>query len=77
MFSRSAKMLYHLERRPSHMVTMMPIYIVVSFALSAVKLGALLSVRRQRWLTRDVKVSAKQRQVVRTLKPAGADKVSA
>jgi cellulose synthase/poly-beta-1,6-N-acetylglucosamine synthase-like glycosyltransferase len=77
MFSRSAKMLYHLERRPSHMITVMPIYIVISFALSAVKLGALLSVRRQRWLTRDVKVSAKQRQVVRTLKPAEPEKVSA
>jgi cellulose synthase/poly-beta-1,6-N-acetylglucosamine synthase-like glycosyltransferase len=77
MFSRSAKMLYHLERRPSHMITMMPIYIVVSFALSAVKLSALLSVRRQRWLTRDVQVSAKQRQVVRTVKASEPEQVSA
>jgi thiol:disulfide interchange protein len=77
MFSRSAKLLYHLERRPLHLVTMMPVYIGISFAMSAVKLAALLSIRRQRWLTRDVRVSAKQRQVVRTIKPAAPERVTA
>jgi cellulose synthase/poly-beta-1,6-N-acetylglucosamine synthase-like glycosyltransferase len=77
MFSRSAKMLYHLERRPLHLVTMMPVYIVVSYAMSVVKLAALLSIRRQRWLTRDVHVSVRQRQVVRTVKAAAPEKVSA
>jgi hypothetical protein len=77
MFSRSAKMLYHLERRPLHLVTMMPVYIGISFAMSAVKLAALLSIRRQRWLTRDVHVSARQRQVVRTIKNAAPERVTA
>jgi hyaluronan synthase len=73
MFSRSAKMLFHLERRPLHLVTMMPVYILVSFAMSAVKLAALCTIRQQRWLTRDVRVSVKTRQVVRTLQPAAAE----
>jgi cellulose synthase/poly-beta-1,6-N-acetylglucosamine synthase-like glycosyltransferase len=77
MLSRSAKMLYHLERRPLHLVTMMPVYIGISFAMSAVKLAALLSIRRQRWLTRDVHVSARQRQVVRTIKNAAPERVTA
>ena len=69
LFSRSAKMLFHLERRPVHLVTMMPVYIVMSFAMSAVKLFALCTIRQQRWLTRDVQVSVKTRQVIRTLQP--------
>lgn len=73
MFSRSAKMLFHLERRPLHLVTMMPVYILISFAMSAVKLAALCTIRQQRWLTRDVRVSVKTRQVVRTLQPAAAE----
>jgi hyaluronan synthase len=77
MFSRSAKLLYHLERRPLHFVTMMPVYIGISFAMSGIKIAALLSIRRQRWLTRDVRVSAKQRQVVRTIKTAAPEKVTA
>jgi hyaluronan synthase len=77
MFSRSAKLLYHLERRPRHLVTMMPIYIGISFVMSAIKIVALLSIRRQRWLTRDVQVSAKQRQVVRSTKTAAPEKVPA
>ena len=77
LFSRSAKLLFHLERRPAHLITMMPVYILVSFAMSGVKLGALLSVRRQRWLTRDVQVSVKSRQVVRTVRAGEPEKVSA
>ena len=77
MFSRSAKLLYHLERRPLHLITMMPVYIGISFAMSAIKIVALLSIRRQRWLTRDVQVSAKQRQVVRSMKTAAPEKVPA
>lgn len=66
LFSRSAKMLAHLERRPLHFVTMMPIFILVSFVMAVVKICALLSIRKQRWLTRDVEVSAKTKTAVRT-----------
>jgi hyaluronan synthase len=65
MFSRSAKLLFHLTRRPMHLITMMPFYRLISFVMSLVKIQALLTVRRQRWLTRDVQVSAKTGQVVR------------
>ena len=76
---RSAKMLFHLERRPVHLITMMPVYILISFVMSGVKLGALLTIRQQRWLTRDVRVSVKTHQVVRTRQPAdpGPAKVTA
>jgi len=73
MFSRSAKMLFHLERRPLHLITMMPVYIVISFGMSAVKIAALCTIRQQRWLTRDVRVSVETRQVVRTLQPVAAE----
>jgi cellulose synthase/poly-beta-1,6-N-acetylglucosamine synthase-like glycosyltransferase len=73
MFSRSAKMLFHLERRPLHLITMMPVYIGISFVMSMVKLLALLTIRQQRWLTRDVQVSVKTRQVVRTQQPADTE----
>ncbi|MDT7667843.1 MAG: hypothetical protein QOC74_626, partial [Pseudonocardiales bacterium] len=66
MFSRSAKMLAHLERRPWHFFTMMPFFILVSFAMSLTKIFALLSIRKQRWLTRDVAISAKTKTVGRT-----------
>jgi hyaluronan synthase len=67
MVSRSVKLLPHLERHPSHFVTMVPIYILMSFATAAVKIYALLTVRTQRWLTRDVRVSARTKTVVRTV----------
>ncbi|MDT5042236.1 MAG: hypothetical protein QOE51_3221, partial [Actinoplanes sp.] len=73
MFSRSAKLLAHLERRPSHFFTMMPFFILISFAMAATKVYALLTIRQQRWLTRDVQVSVKTHQVIRTLHPADAD----
>jgi cellulose synthase/poly-beta-1,6-N-acetylglucosamine synthase-like glycosyltransferase len=66
LFSRSAKMLAHLERRPLHFVTMMPIFILLSFVMAVVKIAALLTIRKQRWLTRDVEVSAKTKTAVRT-----------
>jgi hyaluronan synthase len=66
MFSRSAKMLAHLERKPWHFITMMPFFIIASFAMSLTKIWALLTIRQQRWLTRDVAVSAKTKTVGRT-----------
>ena len=66
MFSRSAKMLAHLERKPWHFITMMPFFILASFAMSLTKIWALLTIRQQRWLTRDVAVSAKTKTVGRT-----------
>jgi hyaluronan synthase len=45
---------------------MVPVFILVSFASALVKIGALLSIRRQRWLTRDVEVSARTGRVQRT-----------
>jgi hyaluronan synthase len=66
LVSRSAKMLPHLERRPRHFVTMMPLFIGLSFVMAVVKIFALMTIRTQRWLTRDVAVSAKSKQVVRT-----------
>ncbi|MFN0088876.1 MAG: glycosyltransferase [Acidimicrobiales bacterium] len=55
LLSRSAKYLPHLLRRPSSLV-LMPFIVLMSFVLSAVKIVALITVRRQRWLTRDVAV---------------------
>jgi hyaluronan synthase len=66
LVSRSAKMLPHLERQPRHFVTMMPLFIGLSFVMAIVKIFALTTIRTQRWLTRDVEVSAKSKQVVRT-----------
>jgi hyaluronan synthase len=75
MFSRSAKLLAHLERRPSHFFTMMPFFILISFAMAATKVYALLTIRTQKWLTRDVEVSAKSKSVVRV--DEGAEDASA
>jgi parallel beta-helix repeat protein len=66
LVSRSAKMLPHLQRRPTHALWMVPIFIVMSFAMALVKIGALCTIRKQRWLTRDVEVSATTKRVVRT-----------
>jgi hyaluronan synthase len=44
----------------------MPAFILISFAMAAVKIWALLTLRQQRWLTRDVAVSAKTKTVGRT-----------
>jgi cellulose synthase/poly-beta-1,6-N-acetylglucosamine synthase-like glycosyltransferase len=77
LVSRSAKLLPHLERRPSHALTMVPVFIVMSFAMALVKIAALLSIRKQRWLTRDVEVSASSKRVVRTLEPGRAPEAAA
>ena len=53
--SRSAKLLPHLQRRPRDFL-LMPVVILVSFSMAVVKIYALLTVRRQRWGTRDVAV---------------------
>lgn len=55
MVSRSAKLLPHLQRKPRH-ILLMPLFILLSFTMAVVKLYALVTIRRQRWLTRDVAV---------------------
>ena len=55
LVSRTAKMLPHLERRPDDLF-LMPVFILVSFAMALVKLWALLTIRKQLWLTREVAV---------------------
>jgi glycosyltransferase involved in cell wall biosynthesis len=73
LVSRSAKMLPHLERKPSHLVTTMPLFIPLTFVMAIVKIYALATIRKQRWLTRDVEVSAKSKQVVRTIDAGDGD----
>lgn len=63
LVSRSAKYLPHLLRRPS-MLLRMPALIGMSFVLAVLKIVALCTIRRQRWLTRDVEVVGGE--VVRT-----------
>ncbi len=63
LVSRSAKLLPHLRRNPTSFL-LVPVYVLVSFAMATVKLYALGTVRRQRWLTRSVAVV--DGQVVRT-----------
>jgi hyaluronan synthase len=53
--SRSAKLLPHLRRRPSSFF-LVPPFVLLSFAMAVIKLCALATVRKQRWLTRDVAV---------------------
>lgn len=55
LVSRSAKMLPHLERCPRD-IWLMPVFILISFAMAVVKLYALLTIRKQKWLTRQVAV---------------------
>jgi cellulose synthase/poly-beta-1,6-N-acetylglucosamine synthase-like glycosyltransferase len=54
-FSRSIKLLPHLTRRPSSFF-LVPPYVLLSFVMAFVKLGALVTIRKQRWLTREVEV---------------------
>jgi cellulose synthase/poly-beta-1,6-N-acetylglucosamine synthase-like glycosyltransferase len=65
--SRSAKLLPHLRRRPTSFF-FVPGYVVVSWVMAIIKLQALLTIRRQRWLTRQVAVE--NGAVVRTRQPA-------
>lgn len=61
--SRSAKLLPHLRRRPSS-VFYIPGYVVMSWVMAMIKIRALLTIRAQRWLTRDVAVT--DGQIIRT-----------
>lgn len=53
--SRAVKMLPHLRRRPMSFF-LIPPFVLLSFAMAVVKLSALATVRKQRWLTRPVAV---------------------
>ncbi|MEV5412784.1 glycosyltransferase [Thermopolyspora sp. NPDC052614] len=53
--SRAAKILPHLARRPSSFF-LVPGFVLVSFVMAVVKICALLTIRKQRWLTRQVAV---------------------
>jgi cellulose synthase/poly-beta-1,6-N-acetylglucosamine synthase-like glycosyltransferase len=66
LISRSAKMLPHLERRPSHILTVMPLFIPLTFVMALVKITALATIRTQRWLTRDVEVHRRSGEIRRT-----------
>jgi cellulose synthase/poly-beta-1,6-N-acetylglucosamine synthase-like glycosyltransferase len=69
--SRSAKLLPHIRRRPSSFF-FVPGYVVVSWVMALIKIHALLTLRRQRWLTRQVAVE--NGEVVRTSGPQQPDK---
>jgi len=66
--SRSVKMLPHLRRRPLSFF-LIPPFVLLSFGMAVVKLIALATIRRQRWLTRQVAVV--KGQVVRTGEASG------
>ena len=70
--SRSAKLLPHLYRRPSSFF-FIPAYLVFSWVMAIIKIHALLTIRKQRWLTRQVAVE--NGEVVRT--SAAADDAAA
>jgi hyaluronan synthase len=53
--SRSMKILPHLVRHPSSFF-LVPGFVAVSFVMAIVKLCALATIRKQRWLTRQVSV---------------------
>jgi cellulose synthase/poly-beta-1,6-N-acetylglucosamine synthase-like glycosyltransferase len=61
--SRSAKLLPHLRRQPSSFFIILG-YVAVSWVMALIKIRALLTIRQQRWLTRDVAVEGGS--VVRT-----------
>jgi cellulose synthase/poly-beta-1,6-N-acetylglucosamine synthase-like glycosyltransferase len=61
--SRSAKLLPHIRRRPSSLIFVLG-YVVVSWLMALIKIYALLTIRKQHWLTRQVAI--KNGHVVRT-----------
>jgi cellulose synthase/poly-beta-1,6-N-acetylglucosamine synthase-like glycosyltransferase len=61
--SRSAKLLPHIRRRPSSFFFVLG-YVVVSWVMAIIKIRALLTIRKQAWLTREVAVE--NGEVVRT-----------
>jgi cellulose synthase/poly-beta-1,6-N-acetylglucosamine synthase-like glycosyltransferase len=68
--SRSAKLLPHIRRRPSSFFFILP-YVVVSWFMALIKIQALLTIRTQAWLTRQVAVE--DGEVVRTTDGAHDD----
>ncbi|MGW0881642.1 glycosyltransferase [Streptomyces sp. NPDC002671] len=68
--SRSMKILPHLVRKPSSLL-LVPGFVVISFVMAVVKLCALATIRKQRWLTRQV--SVENGVVVRTTQTTGAE----
>ena len=62
-------MLPHLRRRPSSFF-FIPGYVVVSWLMALIKLQALCTIRKQKWLTREVAVE--NGEVVRTSGPDGS-----
>lgn len=67
--SRSVKILPHLYRRPTSFF-LVPGFVFVTFAMAIVKICALLTIRKQRWLTRQVSVV--NGQIVRDQETQGA-----
>jgi cellulose synthase/poly-beta-1,6-N-acetylglucosamine synthase-like glycosyltransferase len=61
--SRAAKLLPHIRQRPSSFFVVLG-YVVVSWVMALIKIYALLTIRKQRWLTRQVAVE--NGEVVRT-----------
>ena len=55
LISRAIKILPHLRRRPGDLL-ILPLYIAVTYYMSFVKIYALLTLKQQEWLTRDVAV---------------------
>ncbi|GAA0930157.1 glycosyltransferase [Pseudonocardia zijingensis] len=67
--SRAAKLAPHIRRRPSSFFFVLG-YVVVSWLMAIIKITALVTIRKQAWLTRQVAVE--NGEVVRTA-GAGAD----
>ena len=72
--SRSAKLLPHLRQRPSSFFFILG-YVVVSWVMALIKIYALFTIRKQRWLTREVAVE--DGAVVRTTESAESESASA
>lgn len=72
--SRAMKMLPHLVRKPSSFF-LVPGFVLVSFGMAVVKICALLTIRKQRWLTRQVSVinGVAVRTSASAARPAGTE----
>jgi hypothetical protein len=55
LLSRCVKLLPHFRRRPANL-PLLPAYIAITILMAFVKIYALVTIRQQRWLTRDVAV---------------------
>jgi hyaluronan synthase len=53
--SRAVKMLPHLRRRPSSLF-LIPPFVLLSFGMAVIRIIGLCTIRKQRWLTRQVAV---------------------